>query len=56
MKIKVTTPLMVICDAEGKPLKRCKGCASDFEVAEKLSMLPPGKYIITRPPIEVMVK
>jgi hypothetical protein len=56
MKIKVTTPLMVICDADGKPLKRCKGCASDFEVAEKLSQLPPGKYLIMRPPVEVVVR
>jgi hypothetical protein len=56
MKIKVTTPLMTICDSDGKSVKGVKGCASEFEVAEKLSRLPPGKYLIIRPPIEVVVK
>ena len=56
MKLKVTTPLMTICNAEGKPIRGVKGCASDFEVAEKLSRLAPGKYLIMRPPIEVVVK
>jgi len=56
MSIKVTTQLMTICDKFGLPLKGVRKCASEFEVAEKLSKLPPGEYSIYRPHIKVVIK
>ena len=56
MSIKVTTPLTTICDKAGKPVKGVAKCASDFEVAEKLSVLPPGQYTLQRPPVKIIIK
>lgn len=56
MSIKVTTPLTTICDKAGKPVKGVAKCASDFEIAEKLSVLPPGQYTLQRPPVKIIIK
>jgi len=55
MSIKVTSPLMTICDKAGKPIKGIAKCASDFEIAEKLSVLPPGQYTLQRPPVKILI-
>ncbi len=56
MKIKMTAPLSYICDRERKKLKGIPGCASELEVAEKLSNLAPGTYYIVRPPVKIVIK
>ena len=56
MSIKITTPLTTICDKVGKPVKGVAKCVSDFEIAEKLSVLPPGQYTLQRPPVKITIK
>ena len=56
MTIKITTPLMCLQDKDRNPLKKVALCASDFEVAEKLSKLPPGQYWLERPPVKIIIK
>ena len=56
MSIKITTPLMTICDKAGRPVKGVAKCASDLEVAEKLAVLPPGQYTSVRPPVKITIK
>ena len=56
MSIKITTPLMTICDKAGRPVKGVAKCSSDLEVAEKLAVLPPGQYTIVRPPVKITIK
>lgn len=56
MIIKVSTPLMTLCDKAGKPVKGIAKCASDLEVAEKLAVLEPGQYTLQRPPVKIVIK
>lgn len=56
MSIKVTTLLSYLCGKDGKRIKGIKGCASDYEVMEKASLLPPGEYRLERPPVKIVIK